>query len=146
MKEFSKLLKLIIPYKLKIFLGIVFESISVVFALFSYTMVIPFLRILFNPEKLVTSPCKLTFSVESLQNNLFYFLSQLITNQGVIFALMLVSLIIVLASMLKNGFLYLSRHVFVPVMNGIVRDYQMAIYRKLIFCHLLIFLTKEKGI
>lgn len=145
MKEFPKLLKLIIPYRIKVVLGIVFESLSVVFALFSYTMVIPFLRILFNPEKLVTTPTKLTLSVDSLQNNLFYFLSQLITSRGIIYTLLLVSFIIVIASLLKNGFLYLSRHMFTPVMNGIVKDYQRAIYNKLIFLPLAFFSDERKG-
>ncbi len=145
MKDFKKLLQLLKPYKLNAFFSILTNALSVVFALFSYTMVIPFLRILFNPEKLVTQPVKFTLSASALQHNLFYFLSNIIKHNGAISALVFVSLVIVVASMLKNGFLFWSKYLMAPMMNGVARDYQRKIFNKLIYLPLSFFSDEKKG-
>lgn len=145
MKDFKIFLKLLIPYKKNAFFSILFNAISVIFALFSYTMVIPFLRILFNSDKIVTEPVAFSFSTSSLQHNLFYVLSNFIEKNGKIQALMLVSVIIVVAAFLKNGFLYLHKYLLAPMMNGVARDYQRKIYSKLISLRIGFFSDERKG-
>lgn len=145
MKDFKIFLKLLIPYKKNAFFSILFNAISVIFALFSYTMVIPFLRILFNSDKIVTEPVAFSFSTSSLQHNLFYVLSNFIEKNGKIQALMLVSVIIVVAALLKNGFLYLHKYLLAPMMNGVARDYQRKIYSKLISLRIGFFSDERKG-
>ena len=145
MKDFKIFLKLLIQYKKNAFFSILFNAISVIFALFSYTMVIPFLRILFNSDKIVTEPVAFSFSTSSLQHNLFYVLSNFIEKNGKIQALMLVSVIIVVAAFLKNGFLYLHKYLLAPMMNGVARDYQRKIYSKLISLRIGFFSDERKG-
>ncbi len=145
MKDFKKFLKLLKPYKKIAVISALSNSLSVVFALFSYTMVIPFLRILFNPDKLVTEPVKWSFSVSSLQHNLFYFISKIIEQHSEMTALIFVSLVIVVASLMKNGLLFLSKYMMAPLMNGIARDYQRKIFNKIISLPLAFFSDERKG-
>jgi len=145
MKDFKKLLQLLKPYKLQAFFSIITNALSVVFALFSYTMIIPFLRILFNPEKLVIESVPFKLTPSALQHNLFYFLSNVIRDNGIISALVLVSSVIVVASLFKNGFLFWSKYLMAPMMNGVARDYQRKIFNKLVFLPLSFFSDERKG-
>ena len=145
MSDFKKFTKLIIPYKRNAFFSVIFNAISTFFALFSFAMVIPFLRILFNPDKLITEPVEFSFSASALQHNLFYHLSNFILEYGKIQTLVIVSGIIVTAALFKNGFIYLHRYLLAPVMNGVARDYQRKIYSKLINLRLGFFSDERKG-
>lgn len=145
MKDFRIFLRLLKPYKKNVYINILSKAISVIFALFSYTMVIPFLRILFNPDKLVLSPVHWSFSVKALQHNIFYYISTIIQQKGALNALVFVSLLIVIASLLKNGFLYISKYFMAPMMNGVARDYQQKILKKLIYLPLSFFSDERKG-
>lgn len=145
MKDFKILLRLLRPYRKNVYINIFSNAISVIFALFSYTMVIPFLRILFNPDKFVLKPVEWSFSAKALQHNLFYYISNIIQKNGALKALVFVSLLIVIASLLKNGFLYLSKYYLAPMMNGVARDYQQKILKKLIYLPLSFFSNERKG-
>jgi len=145
MKDFKKLRLQIRPYKKNAFFSILLNSLSVIFALFSYSMVIPFLRILFNPEKLVTQSVDFSLSTSALQHNLFYFLSEIIIKYNEVTALIFVSLIIVVAALLKNGLLYASKYVIAPLMNGVARDNQRKIFAKLVSLPLGFFSDERKG-
>lgn len=145
MKDFKKLRLQIKPYKKNAIFSVFLESLSVFFALFSYTMVIPFLRILFNPEKLITEPVPFSLSSSALQHNLFYFLSKVIQEYGEITALVFISLIILIAALMKNGLTYLSKYILAPLMNGVARDNQLKIFAKLVSLPLSFFSDERKG-
>ncbi len=145
MSDFTKFIKIIKPYKTKAFFSVLFNAFGVIFALFSYTMVIPFLRILFNPEKLVTEPVEFSLSAEDIQHNLFYYLSTIIQEKGQVYALVLVSSIIVVAALFKNGFTYLHKYLMAPIMNGISTEYQKKIYDKFVTLRLGFFTDEKKG-
>ncbi len=145
MKDFKILLKYLKPYKGYASGSIIFNLLSVVFALFSYTLVVPFLRILFNPEKLVTEKLKWSFSMNTIQHNLFYYLSELIKQNGAVAALVGVSVLIVIASLFKNGFLYFSKYLQAPMMNGVAKDFQQKLLNKLLYLPLSFFSDERKG-
>ncbi|MBN2891759.1 MAG: ABC transporter ATP-binding protein [Bacteroidales bacterium] len=145
MSDFKKIRSLIKPYRLNAFLSVFFNSSSVIFAIFSYTMVIPFLRILFNPDKLVSQPVEFSFSTSALQHNMFYLLSRIIESYGKVEALIFVSGVIVIASLFKNGFLYMHKYFMAPLMNGVARDYQRKLFAKFVGLRLGFFTDEKKG-
>ncbi|MGM0573666.1 MAG: hypothetical protein ACQESL_07920, partial [Bacteroidota bacterium] len=51
MHSFRKIITYIFPYWVKVVLNILFNLLSVIFSLFSLTMVIPFLSILFQTQQ-----------------------------------------------------------------------------------------------
>ena len=54
-------------------LNIFSNILSVVFSLFSLTMVIPFLGILFGTQEKVLQASPLTFSADSIKENFYFF-------------------------------------------------------------------------
>ena len=118
--------------------------LSVVFSLFSLTMVAPFLNVLFsqtaNYEKEPWS-----FSVKTLFNNFNYFLSNFIAENGKIEALFLISILVVILFFFKNLFRYLGMFFLAPVRNGVVRDLRNKMYDKVLWLPLTYFSEERKG-
>ncbi len=145
MKDFKKLIRYIKPYFRNSFFYVLSNALSVIAALFSFTMLVPFLRILFNPDKLVLEPVKWDFSSQALIHNLLYELSKIISAHGAIKALYVVSLIVVIATFFKTFFYYLGRYFIVGIKNSVVRDLMRKIYDKIISLPVNFFSDEKKG-
>ncbi|MCF8295464.1 MAG: ABC transporter ATP-binding protein, partial [Bacteroidales bacterium] len=145
MKKIAYILRLIFPkYRKFAFLHFAFILLSTLFGLFSFTMVMPFLSILFKTQEPVTTLVKWHANFESFKHNLYYYLSKLTENDPVD-ALMYVSALMVFFVLLKTGFLYLSRFFLVPIRNGIIKDIRNKIYRKILSLHIGYFSNERKG-
>lgn len=117
---------------------------SVIFSLFSLTMIAPFLNVLFNQ----TSDYKQvpwSLSVKSLLGNFNYFLSNYIAENGKIEALMMISITVVVLFFLKNFFRYLAMFFVSPIRNGVVRDLRNKMYNKILWLPLTYFSDERKG-
>jgi len=66
MQQFLRILNYVRAYSNLAFLNILFNILSIVFSLISLTMIIPFLRLLFGKEKLVTENPTFKFSVNGI--------------------------------------------------------------------------------
>jgi subfamily B ATP-binding cassette protein MsbA len=145
MKEFKKIYSYVIPYWSYAFLNILFNIISVFFALFSMTMVIPFLGILFRTQPLVTDLLPFGFSIEIIKHNFYYLLSKIIINYGETHALIMICIIVTIATLFKTGFNYLASYFMSPIMNGVVKDIQKKIYNKILILPLSYYSEERKG-
>ncbi len=145
MNDFRLLISYVKKYWVNSILYILFNALSVIFALFSFTMVIPFLRVLFNPGKLITTLEPWAFNSRVLIHNLNYYLSQIIINKGAVEALLFISIMVVVASFLKNGFLYLARYVMASIRNSVVRDLMRDLFHKIINLPIGFFNDERKG-
>ncbi len=145
MKDFNLLLTYVKKYWKNSLVYLVSNALSVVFALFSFTMVIPFLRVLFNPEKLVTQLEPWSFNSKVLIHNMNYYLSQIVIKDGAVRALLVISIVVVIGSFLKNLFFYMGRYVIATVRNGVVRDLMDAIYTKIVNLPIGFFNDERKG-
>ncbi len=145
MKKIAYILRLIFPkYRKFAFLHFAFILLSTLFGLFSFTMVMPFLSILFKTQEPVTTLVEWHANFESLKHNLYYYLSKLTENDPGD-ALIYVSAMMVFFVLLKTGFLYLSRFFLVPIRNGIIKDIRNKIYRKILSLHIGYFSNERKG-
>lgn len=145
MKEIVKVIKYAIPYWKYSLLNIFFNILSIISSLFSFTLLIPFLQILFNKSMLVTEKKPLEFSIDAINNNFYYFLSQVIQENGEFMALMTVSVFIVIATLMKTGFIFLAMYYLAPIMNGTVQNFQTNIYKKILSLPLGYFSNERKG-
>ncbi|MDD5571592.1 MAG: ABC transporter transmembrane domain-containing protein [Bacteroidales bacterium] len=145
MKEFKKIYSYVIPYWSYALLNISFNIISVFFALFSMTMVIPFLGILFRTQPLVTNLLPFSFSFEILKHDFYYLLSKIIINYGEAQALVMICIIVTVATLLKTGFNYLASYYMSPIMNGVVKDIHKKIYDKILILPLSYYSEERKG-
>jgi subfamily B ATP-binding cassette protein MsbA len=143
-KNYFRLLRNIRNYKSNVALNVIFNIISVVFSLFSLTMIAPFLNVLFSQEKNYSlQPWNL--SIKVLLNNFNYYLTDYISVHGKVGALALISVMVIVMFFLKNIFRYLGQFFISPVRTGIVRDLRNRMYEKVLRLPLSYFSNERKG-
>ncbi|MDX9695887.1 MAG: ABC transporter ATP-binding protein [Bacteroidales bacterium] len=145
MKGVYKIIKYMYPYWGKGVMSIVYALISTVFSLFSLTMAIPFLSVLFEMQPKITELVKWEFSTKAIANNFNYFLSTIIENKGPEAALLSVSIIVVVFVLLKTLFHYLSNYVMAPLRTGVIRDIRDQLNTKILQLQLSYFTEERKG-
>lgn len=146
MKDFLKIVRYIFPYKAYAGLNVIFNVLSTIFSLFSFALAIPFLGILFKTQPLITEKIPLDFgNVSNLQHNFNYWLSQIIIDKGEIQALVSIGIIVIIATFLKTGTMYLANHFMVPIRNGVVRDIRNKLFDKVISLPVGYFSEEKKG-
>ncbi len=144
MKNYIRLLRFVGAYKGYAALNVICNIFSVIFSLFSLTMIIPFLNVLFSK----TSEYRLepwSFSAKSIFGNFNYYLNDYVQTHGQIPALVLICLLIVVLFFLKNLFRYLAMYFLAPVRNGVVRDLRNKMYDKILWLPLTYFSEERKG-
>ena len=145
MRFFLKILKYIKPYYSFVGLNIFSNIFSVVFSLFSLTMVIPFLGILFGTQEKVLQASPLTFSADSIKENFYFFISKTVEEAGKVEALMMICILVLSMFFLKNLFRYLALYFLTPIRNGIIHDLRMDLSKKLLSLDISFISSKRKG-
>lgn len=145
MKDLGKILRYVIPYWVDAVFNVLFNLLSVIFSLFSISMVIPFLGILFGTQPTVESAPPLDFSMASIRDNFFKFLSDIIAQHGEATALLYVSLFVVASTLFKTGFRYLAMFKLAPIRNNVVRDIRNKLFNKSIDLPLSYYSEERKG-
>ncbi len=146
MKGFFTLLRRFVPpYKGWAVSNIIFNILGAVFGAFSFLALSPILGILFGTQELETKPVPFSLNFEDIKQNVFYYMSTIIEDQGQIKALYLIGIFMIIMVFLKVGFTYLASFCMVPLRNGVVRDLRNSIYKKLVSLPLGYFSDERKG-
>ncbi|MEK6615674.1 MAG: ABC transporter transmembrane domain-containing protein, partial [Bacteroidota bacterium] len=151
MKRFLHILSYVRGYWRYASLNIFFNILSVVFSLFSLTMIAPFLELLFlkhadeYQQILAKGKPALTWSVQPLIDNFYFYLSQIISEQGKLQALIFICLLVVIVIFLKNVFRYFAMFFLANVRNGVVMDLRNAMHKKTLELPLSYYSNERKG-
>lgn len=146
MKDFFQILKRFIPpYKKRLVLNFLFNLLSALFTVFSVTMMIPILEILFKMSKEVTELMPWSMDLGALKNNLYYYITVFKDAYGAGLVLLLVGVFVILATLLKVGFAYLGAYQAIYIRNGVVKDMREQIYNKILKLALPFFSEERKG-
>jgi subfamily B ATP-binding cassette protein MsbA len=145
MNKARLLLKYIEPYKWSAARNIIYNILSAIFALISYTLVIPFLKILFDRIETVPYPGEFQLNLDYLGSAGRYYLYAFIDKYGEFSALVLVCLIVVVASLFKNGFIFLANNSMAFIRASTVRDLRKKMYDKVLRLPLSFFTDARKG-
>ncbi|MCY1722893.1 ABC transporter ATP-binding protein [Prolixibacteraceae bacterium Z1-6] len=146
MKEFLQLMKRFMPpYKWKIIMNLVYNILGALFGAFSFAMLIPALRILFQTEDIVVEKTDFVFTIDSVTHFFNYYISLFIVEYGAHRALIVIGIFLVIATLLKVGFTYLASFVLIALRNGVVYDIRSLIYKKIIGLPLGYFSEERKG-
>jgi len=146
MKDFFKILKRFIPpYKKQLILNFLFNLLSALFTVFSVTMMIPILDILFETSNDVIGLVPWAMNLGDIKNNLYYYITVFKNANGAGLTLLLVGLFVVIATLLKVGFYYLGAYQAVFIRNGVVKDIREQIYSKMLTLALPFFSEERKG-
>lgn len=130
-----------------------YNLLSVIFSIFSFTLFIPVLDIVFNTDKIIKDiPESFVFdwsnigaTKDSLVDYFYYYVSKVIIDNGQLTALMYISVAIITAFFLKNIFRYLAMYSVAPLRNGVVMDMRNAMYKQLTVLPLSYFTDRRKG-
>ena len=148
MKEFWQILKrYVAPYKKYVAGSVVMNILSAVFNVFSFSLLIPILQILFNVGEHTYEfiPWHRGMPFNEITNNAYYYISQFIEVYGpsrILLALCLIFCVIVL---IKTSCYFGAAAVMVPIRTGVVKDMRMEIYDKILSLPLGFFSQERKG-
>ena len=145
MKRFLKIMRYAGPYWVFALLNVVFNILSVLFSLVSFTLFIPVLQMLFHQIKVPVSAPPLTLEINSLRDNFYYLTGQLLSRYGNERMLIYICITIVVLFFLKNFFRYLAMYFLAVVRNGVVKDLRNDLYLKILILPLSFFNEKRKG-
>jgi subfamily B ATP-binding cassette protein MsbA len=145
MKRFFRLLNYLAPYKWYVVQNVVYNILGAFFALFSFAMVIPFLEVLFENQELVTEPMDFKLSTEYFLHTLNFYMGKIMAAHGEAGALILVSILVVIFALLKNGFIFAANFMLAPIRAFLVRDIRNDIYRKVLKLPLSYYTEARKG-
>lgn len=151
MRKFFGVLKYVNGYWNYGILNILFNILSVIFGLFSITMLFPFLQILLLTKTEVIQQTYTkgppTFALDAswMTNFVDYQLSSIIIKQGKLDALIMICLFVVGSIFLKSLFRYLGMFFIAPIRNGVVRDMRNKMYDKVLKLPLSYYSEERKG-
>lgn len=145
MKIFLRLLRYVFPYKRNIALIVFSNVLYAIFSVFSLTLVVPFLSVLFRQVEPVAEAPSFTFSVDALVDYYYYYMSQLIAQSGEVAALVMIALSMILLSLLSNLFRYLGQFWLAPIRTGVLNSLRKDIFHKLVILPLSFFSKQKKG-
>jgi ABC-type multidrug transport system fused ATPase/permease subunit len=152
-KTYFRIVRLIKPYAGYAGLNAFFNILSVVFNLFSLTMVAPFLDLLFLKSdqdyaaRLAKGAPALKLSVDSLVDNFYYYFTSIIVDpqKGKLYALVMICALVVVLFFLKNLTRYMAMFFLAPVRNGVVKDLRNQMHRKIMELPLSFYSDERKG-
>lgn len=150
MKEFFQLMRRFVsPYKKYLVWAVVLNILSAVFNVFSFTLIIPILQILFKMDVEKVYQFIPWDSAESFKdiaiNNFYYYVTELITANGPALTLLFLGLFLAFMTMLKTSCYFASSAVMIPLRTGVVRDIRIMVYAKVMSLPLGFFSEERKG-
>ena len=150
MKEFLQLMRRFVsPYKRYIGWAIVLNVLSAIFNVFSFTLLIPILNILFKTGENTQVYHFMEWGSGSLKevavNNFYYYVTQMIETHGPQMTLLFMGLFLAFMTMLKTSCYFGSSAIMVPLRTGVVRDIRVMVYSKVMHLPLGFFSEERKG-
>ena len=150
MKEFLQLMRRFVsPYKRYIGWAIVLNVLSAIFNVFSFTLLIPILNILFKTGENTKVYEYMEWGSEGIKevavNNFYYYVTQMIETHGPQMTLLFMGLFLAFMTMLKTSCYFGSSAIMIPFRTGVVRDIRVMVYSKVMHLPLGFFSEERKG-
>lgn len=136
------------PYKKYLGWAVLLNLLSAVFNIFSFTLLIPILQILFKIDQRTYSfiPWNSDMGIKEVAiNNFYYSVSQMIESYGSSNSLLFLGLFLAFMTMLKTSCYFASSAVMIPLRTGVVRDIRIMVYSKVMRLPLRFFSEERKG-
>ncbi|MBJ2175314.1 ABC transporter ATP-binding protein [Aureibaculum sp. A20] len=148
MEYFKKILRFAYPYKLYGILNIIFNVLYALFSGLSFMVLMPLLKVIFNPELNQVTEKPVYEGIASLSDFFNNYVSYQITSiagDDKSKALLVVIVLIMIVFFLKNIFNYLAMYYITFLRNGVLKDLRNELYKKTVELPLSYFSEKRKG-
>jgi subfamily B ATP-binding cassette protein MsbA len=144
MKSLKVIFSYIRRYPKLVSLYFFLNLLSSFFSLLSLSMLAPFLTLIFGVQS--QSQVVGSFRIGKSMDNFYAYLTQLInSDEGKVKALAILCIIVVIAILLKNLFLYSALYVLTPIRNSIINDMRNEMFRKILQLPIGYFSDQRKG-
>ena len=149
MRDFWKLLKrYVAPYKACMFWAVILNIFSAIFNVFSFTLIIPILNILFKLDdkvyQFIPWDSAVSFKEKAL-NNVYYYVGLWIDQYGASTTLILLGVFLGVMTFFKTSCYFGASAVMIPLRTGIVRDLRVQVYNKVLNLPMAFFSEQKKG-
>ena len=148
MKQFWIIIKRYVrPYTGYLGGSVLLNILSAVFNVFSFSLLIPILKILFDTSGKVYSliPWNEVHEFSDLTNNVYYYVGGWMSQYGTSRVLLVLCLVFCAITLVKTSCYFASSAVMIPIRTGIVKDMRMEIYRKILSLPIGFFSQERKG-
>lgn len=152
MREFLLVIKrYVTPYRKYLSYSVLMNVLSAIFNIFSFTLIVPVLRILFKMSDKVYEyiPLEGVSGIkewgDALSNNLYWYVEHLMQTVGSSWTLGLLCAFLGVMTLLKTACYFGASAVMVPIRTGVVRDLRVELYNKILSLPLGFFSQERKG-
>ncbi len=148
MKEFWVIIKRYVkPYTGYLGGSVLLNILSAVFNVFSFSLLIPILKILFDTTgaTYAFTPWGEIKDFSDVTSNIYYYVGNWISIYGQSRVLLALCLVFCAITLIKTSCYFGSSAIMVPLRNGIVKDLRMQIYKKIISLPIGFFSQERKG-
>ena len=150
MKEFWQVLvKYVKPYKGYLGGSIILNILSAILNIFSFSLIIPILQILFKMNDTVYAFIPWDTAGMGIKeifiNNAYYGITLLIQDKGASMTLFLLCLWLSIMTLLKTACYFGSSAIMIPIRTSVVRDMRRELYHKILTLPLGFFSQERKG-
>ena len=145
MKKFQRIFRYLGHYKSKLFSYTLFTILGTLFGIVSIGMLSPFLTLIIGSDKDRESVKNILGKSKASFKPLTDFLNNEISRHGALAAIAVVCVIIIVSTLLKNVFIYLSNVISAPIRSSIVRNLRDEMYSKALLLPIGFFTEQKKG-
>ena len=148
MKAFWKMLReYVAPYRKYLGGSVLLNLLSVIFNVFSFSMIMPILNMLFSLDDEVYEfiPWDSVHSSKELINNLYYYVAEFTGSYGASRTLLLLCLFLCVMTVFKTACYFGSAAVMIPIRTGVVKDMRKKVYDKILSLPIGFFSQEKKG-
>jgi len=151
MKNLIRIAKITLQFKRTLFLNLGFNILGMVFSIFSFAMIIPLLRIIFNSstavfEKTISSyNSDFTWTKDGVLSFVNYYLAKHAISEGRYSTLILICIFLVIMVFLKNMFTFLSTFFLSDLVQSSVKKLREKMYQKILVLPMSFFSDERKG-
>jgi subfamily B ATP-binding cassette protein MsbA len=151
MKNLIRIAKITLQFKRTLFLNLGFNILGMVFSIFSFAMIIPLLRIIFNSstavfEKTINSyNGDFTWTKDGVLSFVNYYLAKHAISEGRYSTLILICIFLVIMVFLKNMFTFLSTFFLSDLVQSSVKKLREKMYQKILVLPMSFFSDERKG-
>ena len=145
MEYLGRLLKYLKNYKLQIVLILLVQLLYAFFSIFTLTLLVPFLQVLFHQVETVVARPAFSFSPQYLIDTFYYLMGTVIERHGQASALLFIAGTMALLSLLSNLSRYAGMYWLSHIRSGILSNLRDDFYRKLIRLPLAFYTEQRAG-
>ncbi|MBR4786674.1 MAG: ABC transporter ATP-binding protein [Bacteroidales bacterium] len=145
MKLLLRLFKYLRGYKGHIVLVLVANFLYAIFSIFTLSMIVPFLNVLFRQGTSVTVKPSFAFTTQYAVDTFYYYMGQVVANHGPSSALLFIAAVMVVLSLLSNLSRYMGMYVWATIRAGLMRDMRSDFYGRLLQLPLSFFTEQRRG-